>query len=349
MDEAGVETPAGDHLARRLRKHELLAARLSAMKDDHLAALLAEAPAWRNHIHGNQSTVVEIDDAKVFVKQVALTDLERDPSNEGSTANLFGLPTFYQYGVGSAGFGAWRELQAYLRAGRWVQNGECPHFPLLHHWRVMPRSGRPSLSAEQYAWLEQAPDYWNGSDAVRVRLGAIAGASATIVLFLEHAPETLDAWLTRQLTDQHMDDTAEATALRLHAQLHEAAAFMNARGMLHFDLHGHNVLTDGERAYVADFGLALCADFDLSADERAFFESHRLYDRCFVTWDFIERLTKKARPSGLPPLLRTLIERSAPVAGIFRDFFEKLSKESKTAPYPAAALEAAFAAQSAAR
>ena len=43
--------------------------------------------------------------------------------------------------------------------------------------------------------------------------------------------------------------------------------------MLHFDLHRHNVLTDGEQLYVADFGLAICADFDLAPAERAFFES----------------------------------------------------------------------------
>lgn len=43
-----------------------------------------------------------------------LTDVELRPENVRSTANLFGLPTFYQYGVGSAGFGARRELAVHL-------------------------------------------------------------------------------------------------------------------------------------------------------------------------------------------------------------------------------------------
>jgi hypothetical protein len=37
---------------------------------------------------------------------VPLTDLEQLPQHFMSTANIFGLPLSYQYGVGSAGFGA---------------------------------------------------------------------------------------------------------------------------------------------------------------------------------------------------------------------------------------------------
>jgi len=336
---------ASAHMDHRRRTYDVLAARLAALSDDHLAALLAETASWPANVHGNQSGAVDVEGAKVFVKKIALTDLERTAENEGSTANLFGLPLFYHYGVGSAGFGAWRELSASLKASAWTLSGECPHFPLVYHWRVLPRTP-PLLSTEQLAWLDRAPGYWDGSDAVRARLEAISSASASIVLFLEYVPETLRAWLKDGLTDRRVDAAREATILRVRDQWRETAAFMNARGMLHFDLNASNVLTDGEQMYAADFGLAICADFDLSPDERTFFETHRLYDRCYVNWAVVDWLAPKAEPPVLTPTLSALVGRCAPVANIFGKFLDTLGKESKTAPYPAADLEMALAAQS---
>jgi hypothetical protein len=340
---------AGARLDRRRRTHDLLASRLAALTDDELAELLAKTPGWRTHLHGNQSGVIEVEGARIFVKKVTLTDLEREAGNEGATANLFDLPVFYQYGVGSAGFGAWRELQAYLRTSNWVLSGESPYFPLVHHWRVMPKTAGPPLSARQQAWLARAPEYWNGSDAVRARLDAISAASTSIVLFLEYVPDTLAAWLRNRLDERAADAALETAILRLHGQLHAAAAFMNDRGMLHFDLNVDNVLTDGEQVYVADFGLTLCADFDLSADERAFFETHRLYDRSYINWNCVDWLAPKAEPRMLTPDLKALVERCAPEAKILANFFAALSGDSKTAPYPSAELKAAFAAQAGVR
>jgi hypothetical protein len=331
-----------DPLDDRRRAHDALAARLAALSDDQLAALVPETGAWRASVHGSQSGVVALDGAKVFVKQIALTDLERAAGDERSTANLFELPLFYQYGVGSAGFGAWRELNAYLKASAWALAGECPHFPLVHHWRVLPRT-QPLLSADQRAWLDRAPDHWDGSAAVRARLKAISAASASVVLVLEHLPHMLHAWLRDRLAAPGPDAAAEAAILRIHDQLQDTAAFMNDRGMLHFDLNAFNVLTDGEQAYVADFGLTLCADFDLSLAERDFFEIHRLYDRGYLAWDFVEQLAPRADPPDLTPALRARVEQCGPAARVLRRFLGTLSTGSKATPYPAAELAAAFA------
>jgi hypothetical protein len=333
-----------DQLDQRRRTYDRLAAWLAALGDDEFAALLAETDAWRVNGLGNQSGTIEVEGVQVFVKKIALTDLER--SAEGSTANLFGLPMFYHYGVGSAGFGAWRELSAYQRASEWALSGECPHFPLVYHWRVTPRAARPPLTAEQQARLEGVVGYWDQSDAVRARLEAIVAATASIVLFLEHVPQTLHEWIGSRLSAEAPPDAAsEAAMLGLYDQWRDAASFMNERGMLHFDLHQHNVLTDGARLYVADFGLAVCADFDLSPAERAFFELHRHYDRCYVSRAAVEWLAPETDPPLLTPALSALVERCAPVAGILQSFFKTL-RESKTTPYPAAELEAALAAHS---
>jgi hypothetical protein len=338
---------ASAHLDDRRRTYDVLAAWLAALSDDHLARLLAETDSGPANIHGNESGVIEVKGAKVFVKKIALTDLERTAENEGSTANLFELPMFYHYGVISAGFGAWRELSACLRASAWALSGECQHFPLVYHWRVLPRSAPSPLSAKQQARLQRGVDYWERSDGVRARLEAISAATASIVLFLECVPETLHEWLGVRLTSERPDAALEAAILRLHDQWRDAASFMNERGMLHFDLNAFNLLTDGERVYAADFGLTLCVDFDLAPSERAFFEMHRLYDRCYIAWAIVEWLAPEAesRPV-LTPALSVLVDRCAPVARVFGTFLDALSKVSKTTPYPVAEPEAALAAQS---
>ena len=96
---------ASAHLVHRRRTYDGLAARLAALSDDQLAAVLAdETVTWRASVHGSLCGGIDVDGTKVFVKNISLTNLERTAENQGSTANLFELPLYYQYGVGSAGF-----------------------------------------------------------------------------------------------------------------------------------------------------------------------------------------------------------------------------------------------------
>jgi hypothetical protein len=79
---------------------------LIAQKDNAQLRCLFEASesraGWgRNH-------TVNLGTSKVFVKRVPVTNTELD--NFFSTKNLYSLPTYYNYGVGSAGFGVFREL-----------------------------------------------------------------------------------------------------------------------------------------------------------------------------------------------------------------------------------------------
>jgi len=46
--------------------------------------------------------------------------------------------------------------------------------------------------------------------------------------------------------------------------------FMNAHGVTHFDTHFENIVTDGRRFCVGDFGLGPSSDFELREDEVAF-------------------------------------------------------------------------------
>jgi len=307
------------------------------MSDADLAALLtAPTPS----LFGNCAEVIEVEGAKVFVKKIALTDLERSVGVEGATANLFNLPLFCRYELG---FGAWRELSACLRASAWALSGECVLFPLVHHWRVLPRTPTPG-APELEARLQRALNYWDRSEAISARVEALWGASASLVLFLEYVPKMLLVWLADRSGAERPDAAMETAILRFHDEWRRAAAFMNERGMLHFDLHRANLLTDGAQIYVADYGLALCADFDLEPAEREFFEAHRLYDRGYVDWAFGEWLRRAEPPLVMTPALEARLESVAPVADVFARFINSLNNVSTTTPFPAAEMEATLVA-----
>jgi hypothetical protein len=120
-----------------------------------------------------------------------VTERELLPGNVRSTANLFGLPGFYQYGLGSAGFGAWRELAAHTMTTNWVLSDEHRAFALLYHWRLLPGPVATEGVFAEFGGLDGAVAHWESSAAVRDRLQALRHSPARLVLFLEHVPQTL--------------------------------------------------------------------------------------------------------------------------------------------------------------
>lgn len=114
--------PDSTHAA-RLAAYGSLATRLSLLSDVRLGDVVASASAVVAGM-GGRSGELDIDGTRVFVKRVPLTEAETRSENVRSTANLFGLPMFYQYGVGSAGFGAWRELAVSIMTTNWVLGRE---------------------------------------------------------------------------------------------------------------------------------------------------------------------------------------------------------------------------------
>jgi len=329
---AVVSDNSGGWGARR-RLYERLSTRLAALDDSTLAARVAAAPLTAG-FHAD-SGPMELDGVAVFVKKLPLTHLERSAGRTRPTANLFGLPLYYQYGVGSSGFGAWRELAANVMATRWVLSGACANFPLLYHWRVLPRpEAAPPTPAEEAA-LDRYVAYWNGSEAIRERRAAMTSSPASVVLFLEHFPQALWPSLTELAAAG--GDAAEQAVMRADDQLAATVSFMNDRGMLHFDMHYYNAVTDGENVYLADFGLAIHSGFELSNAERDFFDEHRLYDRCFVADQFAHFVDTLGDPGALDPSVRERLQRYRPVAQAMWDL-RKALRTDKTVRYPAAEL-----------
>jgi hypothetical protein len=305
---------------------------------------------------GGTTALADLDGTPVFVKRIPLTDLERVPSNVLSTANLFGVPTWYQYGLNSAGAGAWRELAAHVMTTNWVLANRCANFPLLYHWRVLDGPSH-TPTADEPAGIDGLVRHWHDSAAVRERLTAIATASASVVLFCEYVPHGLHQWLTEQ--------TAGDAACGMVARgLLEAVSFMNASGLVHFDAHFGNIRTDGDRLYLTDFGLATAGRFELSADELAFLRLHRSHDGCYTMTQLVNHLvvdllgtTGPAERNAavrrcaegtadlgqLPTVAASVIRRYAPVAVVVNDFYWRLRTVDRRLPYPVEDLRRACA------
>ncbi|WP_369394679.1 protein kinase family protein [Streptomyces sp. CG1] len=343
--------------AARLATYGTVATRLTLLSDRRLGEVVAAAAPLGSGI-GGRSAELDIDGTRVFVKRVPLTDTELRPQNARSTANLFGLPMFYQYGVGSAGFGAWRELAVHVMTTNWVLGNEYEGFPLMYHWRILPDSP-PEGVADEFGGIDGAVAHWEGSSAVRERLEAIGRSSSSLVLFLEHVPQTLGDWL-----HDHRTAAPEGGEGSPYPWVEEAlsrgTAFMNSHGLVHFDAHFANVLTDGRLLYFADFGLALSSGFELSAAEAEFLSDHLSYDRCHTASHllrhhlpddlrgdmeheaFLRQWIAGHRPDGVPREIAAIIDRHSRAAVIMGEFAHRLLTESKRTPFPSAEIERAW-------
>lgn len=251
-------------IADRAATYQRVSADLAALDDTEFAAIFQQGSSRSDWA---PSYPVRRDGQQVFVKRVPLTDVER--TNPGSTRNHHGVPICYQYGVGSFGTNSFRELAAHLATTQWVLDGAARGFPLLYHHRIMPRTGKP-------AWPEHERQrhfhHWADSVAIATRSDEQAAADFELCLVLEHVPHPIHQWLP-----EHPHRTSEVIS-----QLFDCADLLRAHGFLHCDAHFGNVLTDGQQAYLTDFGLVLSSDFELTADEREFLARHEHYDHAEV-------------------------------------------------------------------
>ncbi|MFI9383625.1 hypothetical protein [Kutzneria sp. NPDC052558] len=288
---------------------------LALLSDRQLADLVDTAtPVGSSGAGGNAGTLT-VAGTTVFVKKVPLTALELRPENLRSTANLFGLPPWTQYGVRSPGFGAWREVAAHVMTTNWVLAGECENFPLLYHWRVVDT---PPRLWDEIRDVDRYVEYMHHGAGVRERVEALLAAEAGVVLFMEHFPHTLHGWLDDRIAAGDM-----AAVAMVERDLLGVFAFLEQRELFHFDAHFGNILTDGERLYVGDLGLATTPRFDLSPPEREFLVHNAGHDRVYVLAHLVTSLVR-----GLGDVPGGPLERYA----FIRDF-------TADTPFPAAAAE----------
>jgi hypothetical protein len=332
------------HAARGVR-HERASGVLASLGDVELAALVDTTPPGEVGVGGGYARL-DIGGVPVFAKRVPLTD--RELARPYCTANLFDLPLFCQYGIGSPGFGGWRELSANTLLTDAALTGNATRFPMLYHWRVLP--GRPPVPAE-HADINATVKAMGASPAVRARLEELAAASHSLVLFFEYIPYPLLDWL--------LDDPI-GRASTLEQQLAEIVASLHGHQLLHMDGHFANLRTDGVTIYLTDFGLATSPRFDLSPVERDFAARNATHDAayaamCLVNWlvttvcgvpvpatggpvarnQYIRRCVTSHVPADLPPVAAAILARHAPVAATMNSFYWNLFGGDLDIDYPA--------------
>ncbi len=338
-------------LQRCSKQYETVSAHLAHLSDEQLIQVLADATPIPAGL-GGKTALIEIANSPIFVKKVPLTDLEQLPHHFMSTASIYDLPLCYQYGIGAAGFRAWRELAVHTMTTEWVLNGECTYFPMLYHWRILANAHNES-NIQFNADLEKYCQDLHCFSEVSKRVEDLHQAVAHMVFFVEYIPQNLYAWLNAEILKG--GDVAEAAIVWTDKNLRTINEDMNTRGLLHFDEHYENILTDGKQLYLTDFGLSLSSQFELTAAEKEFVTQHKSYDQvcaivnllqCIVTtffgkeqWELRLREIIASEVDMLPAGMNATLKRYAPIAMILDDFFKKLNKEDKFAPYPAMELE----------
>lgn len=211
-----------------------------------------------------RNQTLDIGGTNVFVKRVPVTAVEQEKMF--STANLYNLPLYFNYGIGSVGMGIFRELIAHIKTTNWVLNDEHESFPLLYHYRFVPFSGeRAEVNQADH---DEFVAYWGGNENVSRYVLDRANAPVELLLFLEYIPDVLHPWLLENIV--RLPDALDKIGATID--------FLHQKEILHLDAHYWNVLTDGEQIYLTDFGLVLDKSFDLSAKEIAFYEANTNYD-----------------------------------------------------------------------
>ncbi|HLF77578.1 MAG TPA: hypothetical protein VJB57_08810, partial [Dehalococcoidia bacterium] len=165
---------------------------------------------------------------------------------------------------------------------------------------------------------------WNGDGGIARYVLDRSAAENEAVIILEYAPHTMWRWLTD--SPGRVDDVID--------QVFQSIAMLRANGVVHFDAHFANVVTDGAAHLLTDFGLWLDSQFELSAEERAFLQRHIDYDYGEVlmsagdtlTWTFfllpegereaIRRELGIHRTDGNAAIGRILIARLEDLAGL---------------------------------
>lgn len=248
----------------RRKKYFNLSSQIAQLDNKQLCSLFDDSASTPSNSGWGTNHTIILGESKVFVKSVPVTNLEYN--NLFSTRNFYHLPTYFNYGIRSTGFGVFRELITYIKTTNWVLDGAIATFPLMYHYRIVPFSEqRADVDSD---FIKDYVKYWGNNEKAGNYLLDRANANYELFLFLEYVPHILETWLQENPNklQQFLDE------------LCKTIDFLRMKRIIHFDAHFRNILTDDEQIYLSDFGLVLDKSFALTKDEESFFEQHIFYD-----------------------------------------------------------------------
>lgn len=253
-----------NHIELRKKRYFKLSSQIAHLDNAQLRCLFANSYSNESSTGWGMNHTIVLGESKVFVKRIPVTNIEYE--NQFSTKNLYNLPTYCNYGFGSTGFGVFRELVTHIKTTNWVLEGEIANFPLMYHYRIVPFFGK-RVNVDR-SRLKDYVEYWGNSENAGKYVLDRAIANYELVLFLEYIPYILETWLRENPNKLQLalDD------------LRTTIDFLRTKGIIHFDAHFRNILTDGEQTYLTDFGLVLGKSFSLTSYEESFFEQNTFYD-----------------------------------------------------------------------
>ena len=256
----------------RLKKYGKTSDALHYMCTDNLTKLILSNVVGQGY---GVNSVITINHTKIFIKAIPVT--KTDLSNMYDTSNIHNLPMYYNYGVGSAGFGCWRELAFHIKASNYVINEQCPNFPILYHYRII-ESKQIAAKSKKYKFEKESFEYWGGNKNIEVYLKERSNTNYFIVLCLEYFPITVYEINLIEKTKWYM------------SQISTIITFLKKHEVIHFDAHPGNLVTNGKILILTDFGLVLDKSFNLAKPEIAFFNKNTNYDKATLIANISENI-----------------------------------------------------------
>ena len=243
----------------RIKKYHILHSKLQNMSSEELIKIfnLGIKPELKNNSIG------KIDGINIFIKKIPCTTLEFN--NMFDTSNLFNLPTYYNYPIGSAGINCFRELLTHIKTTKWVLDGLIDNFVMMYHFRIIKKD---NITLDQTK-IDKTIRKWNNNPNIKNYLEQRQKAPYEILIVLEYFPNVLKNWI--QLDYKNI--------YSYEKQIYPILSFMNKNHLIHFDSHSRNILVSNDGIiYLTDFGLALDLDFDLNENEKKFFKANSNFD-----------------------------------------------------------------------
>ena len=258
-----IPTSLANNYSNRVKNYKLLKNKLAELNDEQILGLIKKSTTY-NVSDNTQTKVIDLFGVKIFVKRIPIT---KNELINMSTRNIYQLPMFYQYGIGSLGFGVLRELKSAKMASKYVLRRQCLNFPLLYHYRIIKKIG---ITSNHKNDLKKHSKFWGENFRITSLLHDKSNAEDYLYIFMEYFPNNIKEWIIEQSLQGNLQDTVEIIVKKIK----KISNFLKSQKFLHMDSHIFNILTDGHTIYYADFGLAIHESFQLSNKEKKFLNHH---------------------------------------------------------------------------